>query len=122
MDIFNLCFCLFWLTLTYIFFHNFSFVYLFFSLSENLPPKNPGRIKQSQLPLLREVPAAAAACTPIATRPALAQDVTETVLNYSITWGNMRDTLLASLEKQERPTPSDRENMVFVISKEVKEA
>lgn len=82
-----------------------------------MPPNQKKKTKK--LPLLKEAPLIES----ISSRPNLADKVTDTgVLGYSITWGNMRDSLLISLEKAERPKPTDRENMVYEISKDIKKA
>jgi len=82
-----------------------------------VPPNK--KKNRKKLPLLKEAPLIES----ISSRPKLADKVTDTgVLGYSIPWGNMRDTLLISLEKAERPKPTDREHMIYEISKEIKKA
>lgn len=75
------------------------------------------------IPLMRQEPVNNDQ-TPKTSRPQLANKTLDTNVlnNYSIQWGKMRDSLLIKLEKQERPSAIDRENMVLIISKDIKAA
>ncbi|XP_052126108.1 uncharacterized protein LOC127749959 [Frankliniella occidentalis] len=85
------------------------------------PKEKPNVKKGKDKSLMRTQPALD---NPIPSRPALSDkisttDVKKMGFDFPIAWGNMKNSLLTSLEKEQVPSKEDRESMVLTISKDL---